>query len=346
MNIEEFLREAAGLPGVSGMELPVAEYIADAFRPYVDEVHITPLASVVARRKGKGPKVMISAHLDEIGMMVSKIEEDGCLRMQSVGGVDPRVLPGMRVRVYGKKQVMGVVGATPPHLLSAKDRNSNYNFQDTLFVDLGMSADKVRKIVNVGDKVCFENRFTELKNGRYSMKTADDRACVAMMLKAAEILKDMKCDADVYFVASCQEEIGCIGAWTTGYEVNPDYAVAIDVCHAQTPGAPASRTKEIQDLVATKGPFIHPFLFKKLMEVAKDQNVKLQTSVATRGTGTDADRLSIVRGAVPSVLLSLPLKYMHTNVETFDMHALTEGARLLAHYMRAVDETWEEQLWN
>ena len=346
MNIEEFLREAAGKPGVTGMEMPAAEFIAEAFRPYVDDVHITPLASVVAHRKGKGPRVMISAHLDEIGMMVSKIEEDGCLRLQSVGGVDPRVLPGRRVRVYGKKLLMGVVGATPPHLQTAKDRQTNYNFQDTLFVDLGMSADKVRKMVNVGDKVCFEDRFVALKNGRYSMKTADDRACVAIMLKAAEILRDMKCDADLYFVASCQEEVGMIGAWTTGYEVNPDYGVALDVCHAHTPGANPARTHEIQDLVVTKGPFIHPFLRKKLDEVAREQNVKIQTAIATRGTGTDTDRLSIVRGAVPSVLLSLPLKYMHTNVETFDMHALTEGARLLAHYLRAMDDTWEEQLWN
>lgn len=346
MNIEEFLREVAAEPGVTGMELPAAEYIAQAFRPYVDEVHITPLASVIAHRKGKGPKVMLAAHLDEIGMMVSKIEEDGCLRMQTVGGVDPRIMPGMRVRVYGKKMVMGVVGATPPHLMTAKDRTSNYTFQDTLFVDLGMPVEKVKKIVNVGDKVCFENRFTELKNGRFSMKTADDRACVAIMLKAAELLQDMKCDADVYFVATCQEEIGCHGAWTAGYEVDPDYGVVLDVCHAQTPGAPAQRTHEIGNLVATKGPFIHPFLRKKLDEVAREQNITLQKAIAIRGTGTDTDRLSIVRGAVPCVLLELPLKYMHTNVETFDMHALTEGARLLAHYLRAVDETWEEQLWN
>lgn len=346
MNIEEFLRGAAAQPGVTGMEMAAAEYIAEAFRPYVDDVHITPVASVIAHRKGKGPKVMLAAHLDEIGMVVSKIEEDGALRMQTVGGVDPRIMPGMRVRVYGKKQLMGVVGATPPHLLSQKDRGSNYNFQDTLFVDLGMPADKVKKLVNVGDMVCFENRFTELKNGRYSMKTADDRACVAILIKAAELLKDMKCDADVYFVATCQEEVGSHGAWTAGYEIDPDYGIALDVCHAVTPGAPAARTHAIENLVITKCPFTHPFLVKKMEEVAREQNVTLQTAISPRGTATDNDRLSLVRGGVPSVLLSLPLKYMHTNVETFDMHALTEGARLLAHYLRAVDHTWEEQLWN
>ena len=153
MRAEEFLKTATALPGVTGNERTVAEYIAEAFRPFADEVSITPLNCVIARQKGPGPKVMICAHLDEIGMMVSKIEEDGCLRMESVGGVDPRVLPGMRVRVYGKDEMLlGVVGATPPHLLRDAERKKNYSFQN-LYVDLGMAPDRVREKVRVGDGV-------------------------------------------------------------------------------------------------------------------------------------------------------------------------------------------------
>ena len=130
MKAEAFLREVTAIPGVTGNERAAAEYIAEAFRPFSDEVTITPLNCVVARQKGDGPKVEICAHLDEIGMMVSKIEEDGCLRLQSVGGVDPRVLPGMRVRVYGKDEMLlGVVGATPPHLLREADRKNNYTWE-------------------------------------------------------------------------------------------------------------------------------------------------------------------------------------------------------------------------
>ena len=132
----------------------------------------------------------------------------------------------------------------------------------------------------------------------------------------------------------------------SGYSVDPDYAVALDVCHAETPGAPPLRVHKLDSLVASKGPFIHPFLRSELDRVAKEQGIALQSGVGGGSTSTDADSLTIARGGIPTVLLELPLKYMHTNVETFDMHALTEGGRLLAHYLRAVDPSWEEKLWN
>lgn len=345
MKTEEFLRQVTALPGVTGNERVVAEYIAEAFKPYVDEVEINPLNCVIAHKKGKGPKVLICAHLDEIGMMVSKIEDDGCLRLERVGGVDPRVLPGMRVRVYAREGVlMGVVGATPPHLLKEADRKNNYTFE-TLFVDMGMPAEKVKEKVQVGDTVCFEARYVELKNGRVAIKTADDRACVAIMLRAAEILSTMQHDADLYFVATCQEEIGCYGAKMTGFSVDPDYGIAFDVCHADVPGAPRLSSHKIDSLVASKGPFLHPYLVKKLEEAARENGIALQSAIDPRGTSTDADELSLARAGIPTVLLSLPLKYMHTNVETFDMHALTEGGRLLAMYLKSINESWEGELW-
>jgi len=345
MTAEEFLQKASGVPGVTGNEGAIAAFVAEAFRPFADEISVTPLNCVIAHKKGSGPKVMICAHLDEIGMMVSKIEDDGCLRLQRVGGVDPRVLPGMRVRVFTKDgEKMGVVGATPPHLLKDEERKSNYTF-DNLFVDMGMPADSVRKTVRVGDTVCFESRYVPLLNGRVATKTADDRACVAIMLEAAQRLQSMRHEADLYFVATCQEEIGSYGALTAGYALDPDYGVAFDVCHADTPGAPANSTSRITSLVSSKGPFIQPFLEKKLEEAAKNNGVELQIAVDPRDTSTDADELSTVRGGVPTVLLSLPIKYMHTNVETLDTKALHEGARLLAHYLASIDGTWEEALW-
>ena len=345
MTAEEFLRKITAVPGVTGNEGAVAKEIAEAFRPYAEEVWITPLNSVIAHKKGTGPKVMICANLDEIGMMVSKIEEDGCLRLERVGGVDPRVLPGMRVRVYGKEEtLLGVVGAAPPHLLREADRKRNYTFE-SLYVDLGMPADAVREKVRAGDTVCFEARFVELKNGRAATKTADDRACVTIMLEAMKRLQGMKHEADLYFAATCQEEIGSFGALTAGFEIAPDFGVAFDVCHADTPGAPPNSTHRITSLAAAKGPFIQPFLEKKLEEAAKNNGVELQIAVDHRDTWTDADELSTVRGGVPTVLLSLPIKYMHTNVETLDLHALTEGARLLAHFLADVSGEWEDALW-
>lgn len=344
MRTEDFLREVTALPGLTGNEGIVARYIADAFRPYCDEVRVDALNSVIAHIKGSGPKVMLCAHLDEIGLMVSAIEKDGSLRMRNVGGVDTRILPGMRVTVYGKETLMGVVGALPPHLLTAEDCAKNYKRED-LFIDLGMSPARVNELVRVGDCVSLEPGFTKLLNNRFATKTVDDRGCVAVLLRAAELLQKMDTTADLYFVATCQEEIGSYGALTAGYGVNPDFGVALDVTHARTPGAPQDGTHELTSCVASKGPYIHPMLRKKLDEIAKENNIELQTAVVPLYTATDADELGRARGGVPVVLLELPLKYMHTSVEVFDMHALTECARLLSHYCAAIDDSWRDELW-
>lgn len=343
MELEQFLREVIAQPGLTGHEGPVARLIADKFRPLCDEVYITSTNSVIARKKGNGPKVMFAAHLDEIGLMVTKVEKDGSLRMGSVGGVDPRILPGMRVMVLGKETLLGVVGAKAPHLLTEKEREQNYQ-RDDLYVDLGLPADKVQSLVQIGDLIQLENRFVELKNRRYATKTADDRACVAILYRAMQLLANMRHEADLYFVATCQEEIGSWGAKMAGFEVDPDFGVALDVCHAATPDA-TQFTHEVTSLVASMGPYIHPVLRKKLADVAKEQNIALQTAVVPRSTSTDADDLGVVRGGVPTILLELPLKYMHTTVELFDMHALQEGGRLLANFAAAVQPGWEDELW-
>lgn len=345
MRTEDFLRQAAALPGLTGNEGPVAQFVAQAFRPLADEVRIDALNSVVAHKRGPGPKVVFCAHLDEIGLMVTRIENDGCLRLGNVGGVDPRILPGMMVTVYGTEKLIGVVGAKAPHLLGDEEREKNYRRED-LYVDLGLAPDIVREKVHIGDLVTLEARFVPLQNNRFCTKTADDRACVAILYRALQLLQNMKHTADLYFVATCQEETGSWGALTAGFGVDPDMGVALDVCHAQTPDAPKARTHKLDSLVASMGPYIQPVLRQKLMDVAKQINVQIQTAVVSGHTFTDADNLGIARAGVPTVLLELPLKYMHTTVEQFDMHTLEEGARLVAHFAAAIDDSWEAALWN
>ncbi|NLC32225.1 MAG: M42 family metallopeptidase, partial [Clostridiales bacterium] len=250
-----------------------------------------------------------------------------------------------RVNVYGKQKLLGVIGAKAPHLLSEEDRKNNYK-REGLYIDLGLPADRVRELVHIGDLVTLEARFISLKNKRFATKTADDRACVAILLRAMELLQSVKHQADLYFVATCQEEIGSFGAAMSAFAIDPDYGVALDVCHAKTPGAPELGTKSLDSLAASMGPFINPMLRRKLMEVAESQNIEVQTAVVSRTTSTDADSINIQRNGIPTVLLELPLKYMHTTVELFDMHTLEEGARLLASFAAAVDSSWENELWN
>ncbi len=344
MDIKAYLSEAAALPGLSGNEQAVAEYVKKQFEPFCDEVWIDCMYNVIAHKKGSGPKVMLAAHLDEIGLMVVKIEEDGCLRMGNAGGVDPRILPGTQVWVYGKEKLFGTIGAKPPHLLTPEDQKKNYRRED-LFVDVGLAPDKVRELVSVGDLIAFNTPATLLKNERFACKTMDDRACVGILLLAAEQLSKMHHDADLYFVATTQEEVGSRGARAAAFDLEPDLAIALDVCHATIPGSRPDTTCDIGSLAVAVGPFLQPKLQKRLMETAKKHNVTVQTEVDARSTYTDCDEIQISRAGVPSILLELPLKYMHTTVETIDLHALSEGGRLLAHYLSELSADWEDDLW-
>lgn len=344
MDVQKILTEASAKVGPSGQEMEVAEYFAGQFRPFVDEVTVDAMFNVIAHKKGTGPRVALFAHMDEIGLMVIAIEEDGSLRLGNVGGVDPRILPASRVWVHGKERLFGTIGAMPPHLMKPEDRKKNYERKD-LYVDVGLPVGKVRELVRVGDIVTFNVPATPLLNGQFAAKTMDDRACVAMLVETAERLRKLQCDADVYFVGSTQEEVGSRGAETAAFAIAPDLAIAIDVDHATIPGSRPNTTVELDSLCASMGPFLQPKLLKRLMDCAAAHHVKLQTTVAERNTYTDGDEVSLARDGIPMVLLSLPLKYMHTTVETLDIQALQEGSRLLSHFLSELDAGWEDDLW-
>lgn len=344
MDVQKILTDAAAKVGPSGQEMEVAEYFAEQFRPFVDEVTVDSMFNVIAHKKGTGPKVALFAHMDEIGLMVVAIEEDGSLRLGNVGGVDPRILPACRVWVHGKEKLFGTIGALTPHLMKAEDQKQNYRRED-LYVDVGLPAEKVRELVRVGDIVTFNVPSTPLLNGQFAAKTMDDRACVTMLVETAERLRKLQCDADVYFVGSTQEEVGSRGAKTAAYALDPDLAIAIDVDHATIPGSRPNTTVDLDSLCASIGPFLQPKLLKRLIDCAAAHHVKLQTTVAERNTFTDGDDVALARAGVPVVLLSLPLKYMHTTVETLDIQALKEGSRLLSHFLSELDAGWEDDLW-
>lgn len=344
MDMQKILTEAAAQVGPSGQEMQVAEYFAAQFRPLVDEVTVDALFNVIAHKRGTGPRIALFAHMDEISMMVTAVEEDGAIRLGNIGGVDPRILPASRVWVHGRERLFGTIGALPPHLMSAEDRKKNYDRKD-LYVDVGLPGERVRELVHVGDLVTFNVPATPLLNGQFASKTMDDRACVTMLLATAERLQSMRCDADVYFVGSTQEEVGSQGAATAAFRIDPDLSIAIDVDHATIPGSRPNTTVALDSLAASIGPYIQPKLLERLMNCANEHHVKLQTTAAERRTWTDLDKTAMARAGIPSVLLSLPLKYMHTSVETIDLEALREGSRLLAHFLSELDAGWEDDLW-
>lgn len=341
MDVAAFLEEICALPGYSGMEGTVAARVAEEFRKYSDDVRIDKLGNVRAKMGKGSPRVLVCAHMDEVGLLVSAIEENGFIRLYDFGSLDPRILPGSEVTVHGREKLYGVIGVKPPHLTNGAHKAAQVS---ELAVDVGLPKDEVEKLVRAGDPVCFRVPLTRLMNNRAAFKTFDDRACVASMIVAMEELSRYDLPCTVEFCATVQEEVGSRGAAVAAYDAAPDLAVAFDVCHAVQPGADPWDTMPIDKVGLGMGPTIHPAMFKRMRDTAKALHVDVQADVSNGKTYTDADNIMASRMGVPTALLSLPLTYMHTMVETISLTACNEAGRLLAGFLKGVDEKWEEWL--
>ena len=345
IDLYQFMEEASRIPGVPGYEAEIGRYYAEAARPYADEITTDALGSVTVRVGNAGPKVMIAAHHDEIGLMITDIEDDGCLRIFKNGGVDPRILPGMEVSVQtASGPLYGVIGAKPPQLLTEKDREKALKLDD-LYVDVGLDAEEARRRVRVGDMIVMLAPSLRLANGRMAGKTMDDRASVAAMLTAAEALCGRNVPAQTYFVSTTQEEIGSKGAKTAAFRIKPDLAIVIDVTHGEGPGTGKWEAYPVNKVTIAHGPNIQPKLEKIAVETAKENGVDTVMEVCTGVTATDACETQTAAGGVPSLLLSIPLKYMHTSVELLKLDTVRETGRLIALVIEKIAREWEGFSW-
>ena len=338
--MEKLISLLSDMRGISGYEYRINEKIKEMIAPYCDDVRIDALGSVIAFKKGKksNTSIMLEAHCDEIGLMISDIDERGFLSFVNVGGVDQRILPSAEVIIHGKKDIKGVIGAKPPHVLSADEAEKSIKIKD-MAIDTGLDAEEVKENVSIGDSVTFSQSAGKLLNETYSGKTLDDRAGVAAVIEVFKRVKEI--DADLYASISVQEEVGLRGAKATAFEINPDMAIAIDVCHAQTPDNSKNAFEAGSGTVITIGQNIHPKISDKLFEIAKKYEIKTNTDVDSGDTGTDAWAIQIARCGIPTGLLSIPLKYMHTSVETMDMKDFEATVTLLERFVKESDEFGE-----
>lgn len=345
MKLDELLKYLSESHGVSGYEQETAAIIREYFKPLVDEIRTDKLGNLISYKKGTGKiKVMLAAHMDEIGLMVTKIEKGGFLRFTSVGGVDPRNLIGQEVIVSGREKLTGIVGAKPPHL-QAPDEQKKSVPMDKLFIDVGLSEERARELISVGDIITIKQDFISLKGQKYAGKALDDRAGVGVVFSCLQELQYLKHKADVFGVTTVQEEVGLRGAFTSTYGIVPDIGIAIDVCFGAMPGVPEDATSELGEGPALGfGPHVHPRIFKKLKELCEELDISYQLEPSPYPGGTDAFAIQITRGGIPTVLVSIPLKYMHTPVETVDLSDIKKAGRLLAHFITSVDEEFVEGL--
>lgn len=339
MEISKFLQDITQVPGASGFEEPVARKFSDAFREYCDTVEIDSMMNVHATVGVGLPHVGIFAHSDEIALMVSAIEE-GFLRIERLGGVDPRILPGHKVRVLGKEEYPGIVGFKPPHLTAASETGKAVQLKD-LYVDIGFDPDEVAGKVQVGDVILLDAPPVELMGGRLAGKTMDDRCLAVVMLKVAELLRERRNYPKITFVCTSQEEVGSRGAGTSAYKITPDLGIVLDVCHAHQPGADEVETCSLDKIAIGMGPLLHPGLVKRAKEVLKRIRLDYEVDIMEDDTSTDADSVLLTKKGIPTLLLSVPVKYMHTSVELLDTKVLDHMAEFLVEFLLSLGD-WED----
>jgi len=326
--------------GPSGFEAPAVQTAKELLIPLVDEVSIDRLGSVIGvKRCGKpnAKRLLLDAHLDEIGLIVTGVEE-GFLRFASLGGVDPRMLPARELTILTRPEpIFGVVACLPPHVQTAADHDKAVAIED-LRIDIGMSQAEAEKAVPIGTPIVYREGVTRLAGDQVTGKSLDDRSCFTVLLRTAELLKDADVDVDLYIMGSVREETGGMGAIVGTNAVNPDWCVAVDVTFARTPGVSedSAQCKLYGGPAIGVGPNMTWTLTDRMVAKAKALDIPYQLEVMEGSTGTNGWGMQICLEGIPTSVVSLPLKYMHSPIEVVALEDMEHTAQLLAAFTRGL----------
>ena len=337
MALAETLEKLSNATGVAGREEEVRNLMKKFLKPHVDEVKEDKLGNVIGIKRGEknAPKVMLAAHMDEIGLLIKTISKEGFLQFAKIGGIDDRILLAQNVIVYTEKgPIHGIIGSKPPHIQKEEERKKVPTF-DELFIDIGAeSQEEAKKMgVRIGDPVVFDIKFVRTWKNIVIGKAFDDRVGCAVMIEAMKLLEKTKCT--VYAVGTVQEEVGLRGATTAAFGIYPDVGIALDVTIAgDVPGvkeveAPIKLRKGPSLTVADYGLITHPKVLRLLVDAAEENKIPYQLETGLPGS-TDAARISLTREGVPSGVISIPTRYIHGPSALLSLEDAENAAKLTA----------------
>jgi endoglucanase len=335
MTVIETLEELSNAFGVVGREEEVRRLMKQLLLPHVDEIEEDALGNIIGCKTGKtkAPKVMLAAHMDEIGLLVKTISKDGFLGFTKMGGIDDRILLARKVNVYTDGGPLhGVISSKPIHIQKEEERKKIITY-DNLFIDVGAESreDAVKKGVKVGNPVGFDITFSKVDEETFVGKAFDDRVGCAVMVETLKLLGDS--EIPVYAVGTVQEEVGLRGAATAAYRIHPDLGVAIDVTLAGgVPGvkeneAPIKMRQGPSLTVADRGLITHPKALKLLVDTAEENGIPYQLETGLPGA-TDAAKISLTREGVPSCVISIPTRYVHSPAEMVSLRDVDNAVKL------------------
>jgi putative aminopeptidase FrvX len=336
MTLVETLEKLSNACGVTGREEEIAGLMKKFLRPYVDEVKEDKLGNVIGIKKGKknAPKVMIAAHMDEIGLLVKNITEEGFLRFAKIGGIDDRVLLAQKVIVYTEKGPLhGIIGSKPPHIQKEEERKRVISC-DELFIDIGAAnREEVKRMgVRIGDVVCFDVKFARIGKNIVIGKALDDRVGCAAMIEALKRLEKTECT--IYAVGTVQEEVASRGAATSAFGIYPDVAFALDVTvTGDTPGvkeveAPIRMREGPALTVADSGIIVPQKVLRLLIDAAEENKIPYQLETGVPGS-TDAARILLTREGIPSGAICVPTRYIHSPTSLLSLKDVEQSIELV-----------------
>ncbi len=298
-----------------------------------ENAQIKDLAGLSFAATFKGEKdytLMLEAHIDEIAFVVTSVTDDGFVQVAPAGGIDPRILPAARVKIWGREQVFGAFCSTPPHLSKGDDECSDIS---DMFIDT-LLGEKAKEVISVGDYVTFDADTVQLANDRVAAKSLDDRAACAVLLTLAERIKDKKLPVNVTLLFADGEELGMRGSKTAAFALNPNEAVAIDVSFAAAPDVSKEKYGELsKGALIGVSPILNKKITDKLIGLAKENNLPYQIEVMGGTTGTDSDAITVTKAGIPCGLVSIPQRNMHTPCEVVDLKDIEAICDILENYI-------------
>ncbi len=337
-----FLRTMLEAPSPSGFEQPAQRVWRENVGPYADRVYTDMHGNTFGVKNESGqPRIILAGHCDELGFMVNYISDEGFIFFATIGGFDLNIIPGHRVRIHTKNGVVpGVTGKKAIHVMSPEDRKKSPEIQD-LWIDIGAkNRQEAEELVRIGDPVTYVEAFEMLRGDIAVSRAFDDKAGSFAVGDVLRLLEGKSFSAAVFAVSTVQEEVGLRGATTSAYGVDPKVGIAVDVCHATD--HPDMDRRKLGDVKLGKGPVIarganiSPVVERILIQTAEEEGIPYQLEAAPRGTGTDANAIQLTRGGVATALISIPLRYMHTAVETIALEDVSNVSKLIAAFIQRV----------
>jgi len=333
-NMVDAVKQLTVAPGPSGAEDSLFSVVKNLVREFKVKVEKDRMGNIVVFKKGnKKGSVAFFTHNDEIGLMVTKIDKD-YLRFTEVGGYDEKVLLGQEVTVYGKKQIKGIIGAKPPHLQTKGEGDKFLKFED-LYIDIAMKNKDIVKYISVGDRVIIRSGFTEMKQNTVCVKALDNRSCGAIILYMLKLLENVKNHPDIYLVLNSQEETTMAGSETSAFRLNPDVAFVLDVTFAKQAGY--EQGYPLDKIGLGMGANICRKIFDFVKKVADENNIQYFIEPLPSMSGTDAYAVQTVLKGLTTMLISLPIRNMHSPVEIASIKTMEETAKLLSLVISKID---------